>query len=135
MKKRGWGDKKWNGFGGKIKDGEGIEEAAKREVYEEIGIRTKGLEPVGILEFTVEGNSDIDEVHLFKVLDFEGEPVETEEMKPQWFNINEIPFSEMWPDDQYWIPLFLENKKFRGRFVFDKSFSLLDKALEVVDKI
>lgn len=134
MKKRGWGKKKWNGFGGKAKDGEEIKEAAKREVYEEIGVRVKSLEPAGVLDFVIEGNPDI-EMHIFKVTDFEGEPVETEEMKPEWFNVNEIPFSEMWPDDEYWIPLFLEGRKFRGRFVFDKSFNLLDKALEVVDKI
>ena len=26
----------------------------------------------------------------------------------------------MWADDPYWMPLFLKNKKFKGRFVFDE---------------
>ena len=30
MKKRGFGEGKWNGFGGKVQSGETIEEAARR---------------------------------------------------------------------------------------------------------
>ncbi|GAJ07377.1 unnamed protein product, partial [marine sediment metagenome] len=37
MKKRGFGKDKYNGFGGKINPDETIEEAAVREVQEEIG--------------------------------------------------------------------------------------------------
>ena len=40
-------------------------------------------------------------------------------MKPRWFNINEIPYEEMWPDDQYWLPLLLNGKLFRGKFEFN----------------
>ena len=38
MKKRSFGAGKWNGFGGKVKEGEEIHEAAKRETKEEAGI-------------------------------------------------------------------------------------------------
>ncbi|NCN21932.1 hypothetical protein GW758_03830 [Candidatus Falkowbacteria bacterium] len=27
----------------------------------------------------------------------------------------------MWPDDIYWMPYFLENKKFVGKFLFDRT--------------
>ena len=37
MKKRGFGEGKWNGFGGKVEAGETIIEAAAREVKEECG--------------------------------------------------------------------------------------------------
>ncbi len=37
-KKRGMGFGKWNGFGGKIEDGETMRECAVRELYEECGI-------------------------------------------------------------------------------------------------
>ena len=37
MKKRGFGKGRWNGFGGKVKEGETIEEATKRETLEEAG--------------------------------------------------------------------------------------------------
>ena len=38
MKKQGFGSGKYNGFGGKVEMGETVEEAAKREVVEEVGI-------------------------------------------------------------------------------------------------
>ena len=37
MKKRGFGEGKWNGFGGKVEEGETILQAALRELKEECG--------------------------------------------------------------------------------------------------
>lgn len=54
-------------------------------------------------------------VHVYETWDFTGEPQESEEMRPRWFSEDCIPLSEMWPDDQYWLPLLLEGKKFIGR--------------------
>ena len=126
MKKRGFGAGRWNGFGGKLKDGETIEECAARELKEEADIVPKDLIPVGDLFFTNQDINEDLEVHLFKITEFDGEPIESEEMKPQWFNINEVPFAEMWPDDKIWFPLFLENKKFRGEFNFKDQDTLID---------
>jgi 8-oxo-dGTP diphosphatase/2-hydroxy-dATP diphosphatase len=136
MKKRGFGAGRWNGFGGKLKAGENIEQAAKRETAEECGIKITELEKMGILDFEFENKPGILEVHLFDIKEFSGKPAETEEMKPQWFSFVEIPFAEMWPDDQFWIPLFLEDKKFKGQFLFDRNGNkVLQKRLEVVDSL
>jgi len=130
MKKRGFGAGRWNGFGGKVSSAETIEDAAKREVKEEAGIQVKNLNKVGIIEFEFQDNPEILEVHIFKSNNFSGEPIESEEMKPQWFHIDEIPFTSMWPDDKYWFPLFLQDKKFRGKFLFDDSDKILSMNLE-----
>ena len=53
--------------------------------------------------------------------------METEEMKPQWFLRNKIPYDSMWPDDPYWIPLMLEGKNFTGSFLFDSEGSTVLK--------
>lgn len=119
MKKRGFGVGKWNGFGGKVSGGETIEAAARRELQEEAGIEAENLEKLGIIEFQFSGDSEIMQVHIFRSDNFSGELAESEEMKPQWFLVEEIPFSEMWPDDAYWLPLLLAGKKFKGSFVFD----------------
>ncbi len=135
MKKRGFGAGRWNGFGGKVEQGETIEDAVKREAQEEAGIRVDSIEKVGILDFIFYGNPEILQVHIFKAVNFFEEPKETEEMKPQWFNIKDIPFKEMWPDDECWMPIFLSGKKFKGRFLFGKADAILEKELVEVEEL
>ena len=120
MKKRGFGEGRWNGFGGKVKEGEDIEGAAKREVLEEAGTEAGEMTKRGVINFEFEGDPNALEVHIFEITKFEGEPAESDEMRPKWFSASEIPFDKMWPDDRYWMPLFLAGKKFQGRFLFDK---------------
>ncbi|MEI7620270.1 MAG: 8-oxo-dGTP diphosphatase [Candidatus Falkowbacteria bacterium] len=135
MKKRGFGVGRWNGFGGKLSEGETIEDAARRELQEEAGIEVGGLEKIGIIDFEFSGNPEIMQVHIFKSDSFLGEIIESEEMKPQWFHVDEIPFSEMWPDDIHWIPLLLSGKKFKGRFLFEGSDIILEQELIEVENI
>lgn len=133
MKKRGFGAGRWNGFGGKLHQGESVEQAAMREMQEEAGIVPNELSKVGIIDFELENDPEILEVHIFKGRGFVGEPQESEEMKPQWFNVEEIPFENMWPDDKYWFPLFLADKKFKGRFLFGKDDAVLEMGLSEVE--
>ena len=135
MKKRGFGAGRWNGFGGKVKSTETIEAAAKRELCEEAGIEVKNLDKVGIIDFEFKGNPEILQVHIFRSDSFLGEPNESKEMKPQWFHVDEIPFKEMWPDDIHWMPLFLNGKKFKGKFLFGESDIILEKELIEVKEI
>ncbi len=135
LKKLGFGAGRWNGFGGKLEKGETILEAAKREVKEEAGVSVSDIEEVGRIDFEFKGNPEILEVHIFRTEEFTGKPIESDEMKPQWFNINEIPFDKMWPDDKYWMPLFLNKKKFTGYFLFGPGDSVLLYDLQEVDKL
>lgn len=138
LKKRGFGEGRWNGFGGKLNEGETIEEAAHRELKEETGIHSHEMEKRGIITFKFQEESTGDlEVHIFHVTKFEGEANESEEMKPQWFEKEEIPFEEMWSDDKYWMPLFLEGKKFRGEFLFggEKSNNIITSELNEVEEL
>lgn len=131
-KKRGLGEGRWNGFGGKVEKGETIEGAAKRELLEEAGIKVDEIEKIGISEFEWQDGADLLEVHIFKGKEFKGEPKESEEMSPKWFFADEIPFGEMWPDDVYWFPYFMRNKKFRGKFVFDENDKVKDYSLKEI---
>lgn len=135
MKKRGFGAGRWNGFGGKLKDGETIEDGLRRESLEEAGIKLQEMTKAGIVDFEFEGDPKILEVHIFKCANFEGEPVETEEMKPEWFQVGKIPYDTMWPDDKFWLPMLLEGKKFKGKFVFDKEINIISHDLEVSEKV
>lgn len=134
MKKRGFGVGKWNGFGGKVLPTETIEDSVRREVQEEAGIRVKDLTKVGILDFIFTDRTEVLEVHVFKSEEFLGIITESEEMKPQWFHIKNIPFDEMWSDDRFWMPLFLSGKKFKGVFSFGESDTLLEQELVEVEE-
>lgn len=135
MKKRGFGAGRWNGFGGKVLPGESIEDAARRELLEEAGIEVGDLEKHGVIDFEFQGNPEILEVNIFKATDFTGEPREGEEMKPQWYFVDEIPFKEMWPDDIYWMPLFLKGKKFKGKFLFGEKDTILEKEIVLITEV
>ncbi len=132
MKKRGFGAGRWNGFGGKVQAGETLEAAARRELCEESMVTATDLEKVGILEFEFQGNPEILETHLFRVTKFTGEPTETEEMRPQWFDTDAIPFEAMWPDDPYWYDSFLAGKKFTARFLFGENNQVLEHVVHEV---
>lgn len=41
-------------------------------------------------------------------------------MIPKWFNIANIPYDNMFPDDRYWLPLILEGQKIDAYFDFDE---------------
>ena len=135
MKKRGFGAGRYNGFGGKLQEGESIEQAARRELIEEAGIEAEALEKVGDMEFDAPHFDAIMEVHVFRSTMFKGEPTESEEMKPDWFQVDEIPFKDMWADDPHWFPYFLENKKFKARFLFDENENILEKEIEEINEI
>ena len=136
MKKRGFGAGKWNGVGGKVEPGEDIKESARREIKEEAGVEATidGLELVGRLEFLFDGKHQWDqEVWVFLVHAWVGDPCETEEMQPRWYRQEQLPFAQMWVDDPYWVPLVLAGKKIKARFLFgEDGAKLLDFSVNEV---
>ncbi|KAI9031605.1 NUDIX hydrolase domain-like protein [Phycomyces nitens] len=136
MKKRGFGMNKYNGFGGKLEPGETIEEAAYRELWEESTINAKDMTKVGINLFSFENNPVAMEVHVYVVTAYDGTPTETEEMRPEWFSYDNIPYDDMWADDRQWVPIMLEKKKFVGQFHFaEDQKQIISQVLETVDTV
>jgi len=130
MKKRGFGVGKWNGVGGKTKEGEGVKEAAIREMGEEIGVRakTEDLEEVGNIKFYFNEKPDWNQqMHIFFVKKWKDEPQESEEMLPKWYPKDQIPYTEMWVDDEYWLPKALAGKKIEAEFYFKGDGEDLEK--------
>ncbi len=119
MKKRGFGAGKWNGVGGKVQEGETIEQAAIRETQEEIGVTMFESHKVAEMAFNFPAKPEwAQTVHVFLVTKWQGEPSESEEMAPQWFAPDTIPYPQMWDGDHLWWPLVLAGKKLKGKFTF-----------------
>ncbi len=139
MKKRGFGVGKWNGVGGKIDSEKGdrnVTDAAIRETEEEIGVRIKDLEKVAVLSFYFPYNRAWNQdVHVFLVKNWEGEPIESEEMLPKWFKVKDIPFEQMWEDDRFWLQQVLEGKKLKAKFIFKKGEKISKKDVKVIKDI
>jgi len=117
-KKTGFGKGKVNGPGGKLEKGEGPEDCAIRECYEELGIRVRDLRYCGQHRFQfVDGYSLLVGVYSSGV--FSGVATETVEAKPLWFPLEAIPYERMWEDDHLWLPMLIRGERFQGRWLFD----------------
>jgi len=140
MKKRGFGVGKWNGVGGKF-DAEqdaSIDDCALRETFEEIGVRATNPEKVAELEFTWDHTPQLNmRVHVYVAREWEddAEPIETEEMRPQWYTFDEIPYDQMWVDDQQWLPLILEGKKLKAQFTFGENDEIASQEIDIVQNL
>jgi 8-oxo-dGTP diphosphatase len=125
-KKRGLGAGKINGVGGRLERGELPLAGILREAQEELGITLIDPKKRGELHFQfLDGYSLF--CTVFVASRFDGTPTETEEAVPLWFDIRQLPFKEMWQDDELWLPQALEGKSFRGFFVFDGEKMLSDQ--------
>jgi 8-oxo-dGTP pyrophosphatase MutT (NUDIX family) len=131
MKKRGFGVGLWNGVGGKPEANESIEQTAIRECSEEINVVPKKLNKVAVLDFFFpDKKSDWNQqVHVFLCDEWSGEPIETEEMKPQWYQIKDIPFDLMWEDDNFWLPGVLSGEYITASFYFDEAEKLTKQSI------
>lgn len=78
------------------------------------------MEKIGNNLFTFEDDPVGLDVHIYTTSLYKGEPHETEEMKPEWFDYADIPFHQMWADDKLWFTHVFNKTKFTGHFHFAK---------------
>lgn len=136
MKKRGFGDGRWNGVGGKVESGETIEAAAQREALEEINVILKDFKKVAELSFHFSYRPEWDQlVHVYLAENWTNEPRESEEMRPKWFNAKQLPYVEMWPDDIFWLPGVFQGNLIKAAFTFGENDVILQQEVEEVNQL
>lgn len=122
LKKIGFGLGKVVGFGGRVEAGESVEAAAVRELEEETGIKAaiEHLIPHGTLSFLFPAKPEwSQDIHIFLVYQWSGEPHESTEIQPAWYKVDQLPFESMWDDARYWLPLVLRGKRIQARFEYN----------------
>ena len=135
LKKRGFGKGRLNGAGGKVEHGESYEECAAREVQEEIGVNVVELEHVADIVFDdlyYKGVPERNMMHVFIGTKWEGEPTESDEIKPEWVDAKNMPYNKMWIDDEKWKPYILDGKKIEAWFHFNENDTYDDYWIDVM---
>ena len=120
-KQRGFGKGMYNSFGGKVEEGEDVDECASRELLEETGIQVSQEHManchVGTLHYTFEDSDAEMVMDVFRVhVSTSGNDSEhainvdlsiirpCEEIIPEWYDTYfDIPLDNMFADDSLWL--------------------------------
>ncbi|HYD35208.1 MAG TPA: HAD-IA family hydrolase [Vitreimonas sp.] len=133
LKKKGFGQGKYVGIGGKVESGEGIEQAVIREVEEEIEVTPTKLIPAGVVNFYFPyQDSPIrwnQQGNIYLTTSWTGQIQETAEIAPQWWEITALPYDQMWPDAVYWLELALRRQLQTGVFLYTQTLQLEEVVL------
>lgn len=124
-KKTGHGRGLVNGPGGKLEPGEDPRTCAIRETAEETGVHplTQALSCQVEMRFVeLDGPQWLGFAFLAGA--WQGTMRETEEARPFWCSIDDIPYDNMWPDDSLWLPRLLNEEGSEaplvGNFLFKR---------------
>ena len=116
--------KYWKGItfpGGHVEKGESFIDSAKREVFEETGLKVDNLKLCGIIDWCHRKSGERYMVILYKTDTYSGELIEeTEEGKVFWADIDEIPKMELPPYFDDYLKVFLSDDKQEFFATYDK---------------
>ena len=118
-KLRGHGKGLVNAPGGKVDDGELPREGAIREVQEEIGVTVSDPDLRAVIRFHDTITDYRVRGFIYVSHQYSGEIIRTPEAEPDWWDIKNIPYNEMWEDDILWLPFILRGDRLLGDFVFE----------------
>jgi hypothetical protein len=57
-----------------------------------------------------------------------GQIRESDEITPEWFDADSLPFEQMWADEPYWLPRLLSGETLIGTIIYDGSCTLVTHA-------
>jgi 8-oxo-dGTP diphosphatase len=120
LKKKGEiGSQTYNGPGGKCEGDETPLDCVIRETKEELDIELsrEHLKLIAVITFFAAGVPDF-EVHVFITTKFSGTPVETIDMIPEWFDIDELPLDRMLESDVEWFSKAIAGEEFRANVYY-----------------
>jgi 8-oxo-dGTP diphosphatase len=139
-KKIGFGRGKFTCIGGKIEPDEHPQDCVQREFREEssLSLPTESFELIGFIAFKFPFHEGWGfDNYVFRVTDLNGGiPQESNEIQPQWFPIDHLPWDKMWADNRHWIELAARGEKFSAEFTYgEDGESLTEYQVKLVEEI
>jgi len=130
-KNRGFGQGKVVGPGGHIEPGEDATAAAAREVREETGlvVDPAGASQMASIAFRFPARPSWDQhADVFVATRWEGQLIISDELTPEWYRADSIPYADMWDDARQWLPQVLAGQQIRAEFRFASDNETVDAA-------
>ncbi len=120
---------KWNGLGGKLKNGETPEECVAREVEEESGLKIISPKLKGFITFPAFDEEDDWYVFVFTAEKFTGELTESHEGELEWIDWDKVTDLPLWEGDEYFLKWLHDDKIFSAKFIY-KNFRYVSHTVE-----
>lgn len=116
----GLGESLIAGIGGKLEPDESDEAALKREFMEEISVAVTSCRLMGHAVYLFPHKPKWNQqVSIYLVDAWQGQPQETEDIRPLWAAQHALPKDRMWPDNLITIPAVLAGKRIEGIFLYE----------------
>lgn len=102
---------KWIGVGGKLEEGETVDECVCREVYEETGLKLTSYELRGVIKF-LSNEWEAEDMYLYYADGFEGKLTENcNEGELHWIDTDKVLDLPTWEGDYVFLKPLFEGKK------------------------
>jgi 8-oxo-dGTP diphosphatase len=96
-------------------------------------VAASDLEPRGMLSyFFPHREAWSQESSVFVCRNWRGEPRGSDELDPEWFALEQVPYDEMWDDARRWLPSVLGGASVRRTFVFGEDLATVVEEAESV---
>ncbi|MGA8343444.1 MAG: hypothetical protein WB781_16050, partial [Candidatus Sulfotelmatobacter sp.] len=74
------------------------------------------------LTFVMDGGKTLHtRAHVFSARAAKGSARSSAEGEVKWYPLDSLPESQMWEDDEYWVPLVLRGIRFDATFTYDEA--------------
>lgn len=109
---------KWNGLGGKLEPGETPEECARREIWEESGLKVENLHWKGFLTFPQFSNQEDWYAFVFVAEADQDEVIDSAEGQLRWIPNHELLELNLWEGDRVFLPWLDQPGFFSAKFIY-----------------